>query len=369
MKKAPIITAFTLLLAVTACKKSTTTSSSFNSLSASTGTLSASSTKHEHSGGDWEQVNLVADVGGFGHARVDPNLSNAWGIAYSPNGAIWVASNHTGLADIYNANGTQAAPPVSIPLNNSPNGASPDGIVYNYTSGFVIPSNHQKSKFIFATEDGIISAWSSGNSAITVADRSLSGAVYKGLALASNGAGNYIYATNFSAGTIDVFDQSFHYVHMGFADPTMPVGYAPFNIQLMDGKLFVTYAKQKPDHHDDMAGPGNGYINIFKTDGTLVRRFASQGTLNSPWGLTQIAISGNENILVGNFGDGRINIYDTNGSFLGQLMDEPGPVTIDGLWAISFAPESVPGQDGKRIYFTAGPNEESDGLFGYLKKK
>ncbi len=184
---------------------------------------------------------------------------------------------------------------------------------------------------------------------------------------------NFIYLTDFRHGKIDILDKNFNYVtNNGFHDPNIPAGFAPFNIVNIGGKLFVTYARQKaPDDMDDQKGPGNGYVDIYDPNGTFIKRFASQGTLNSPWGLVD-APAGfadtKETILIGNFGDGRINIFDTQGNFRSQLQSNGQPVSIDGLWAIDFLQSNMGGSPNNPLYFTAGPNEESHGLFGYLKK-
>jgi uncharacterized protein (TIGR03118 family) len=323
--------------------------------------------------GNVEQVTLVADAAGMGAMRTDPNLLNPWGMAFSPHEAIWLAANHKGASLVYGEDGNQLSAPVDIPLGGVPFASSPSGVVYNGTNGFYIPKTREKSKFIFSTEDGIIAAWSSGNSTVTVADRSEGGAVYKGIAIASNGGKDYIYATNFYSGMIDVFDQGFNYMNMSFIDTKIPAGYAPFGIKNIDGRLFVTYAMQNAQRHDDVAGPGHGYIDIFNTDGTVYRRFATQGVLNSPWGIVETETGGRpEHILVGNFGDGNINVFDESGAYLGQLSDGTRPITIPGLWALAFdegnEKEFEHEGDG-RLYFTAGPNQESDGVFGYLRRR
>lgn len=321
----------------------------------------------------YQQTNLVADTTGYNAVRVDTNLDNPWGIAIGPTGIFWIAVNHNGSTAVYDGTGAQSLPNVGIPLNGIANGASPSGVIYNGTSNFVIPSNGQPAKFIYVTEDGIVAAWNTGDTTITVADRSAANAVYKGIAMANDGTGNFIYVADLHNAKVDVFDQSFNYVtNKVFTDPNIPAGFAPFNIQNIDGQLYITYAKQKaPDNMDDQSGPGNGYVDIYNPDGTLVKRFASQGTLNSPWGIAQ-ALSGfgqgSSSILIGNFGDGRINIFDVNGSYKGQLMSNGTPVTIDGLWAITF-PQSTSGNlDLNTLYFTAGPAGETYGIFGYLRK-
>ncbi len=323
----------------------------------------------------YKQVNLVSDTSFFSGARIDNNLANAWGIAINPAGIPWICSNGKGLSVVYDKNGMQKRPPVAISSQGMPNGGAPTGVVFNSTSDFIIPVTMEKSKFIFVGEDGKIYAWSSGDSTRTVADRSAWGAVYKGVELANDGTSNYLFATNFHDGTIDVFDKNFTYVNTKpFMDASIPMGFAPFNIRLIDGMLYVTYAKQKtPAKHDDMNGPGNGYVNIFTTDGSLVKRFVSTGKLNSPWGIEKAPESfgvGKHAILIGNFGDGYINVFEEfEGEFQGQLKSKTGgPVWIDGLWAITFPDGNIPGDNPNKLYFTAGPFEEGHGLFGYLSK-
>ena len=193
--------------------------------------------------------------------------------------------------------------------------------------------------------------------------------MYKGVAIAEDGSSNFIYAANFNAKTVDVFDHNFTYVTTKpFSDPNMPSNYGPFDIQNIGGKLYVTYAIPKsPDFVDDSAGAGNGYVDIYEPSGELNKRFISQGHLNSPWGLAKARAEFGEfknTILVGNFGDGLINAYDDDGTWLGQLKDiNKDPVHIDGLWGIAFKPSSDP----DLLYFTAGPSHENHGLFGYLK--
>jgi uncharacterized protein (TIGR03118 family) len=192
--------------------------------------------------------------------------------------------------------------------------------------------------------------------------------------MASDGTANFLYLTNFKGGKIDVFNREFNYVtNKPFWDPNIPAGFAPFNIQNIGGKLYVTYAKQKePDHMDDQAGPGNGYVDIFNPDGTFVKRFASKGELNSPWGIA-LAPPGfagqSQTILIGNFGNGRINVFDMQGNHLGALKVQGQNIVIDGLWAIDFLKNNLPGgSPTDPLYFTSGPDGESHGLFGYLQR-
>ena len=320
----------------------------------------------------YQQVNLVADTAGFGAAIIDTKLLNAWGIAIGPTGKIWVSANHSGSTLIYDNNGIQQLAPVSIPFGTKGNAASPTGVIYNSTSDFIVPGKGA-SKFIFSTEDGILSAWNNntGTSTMTVADRSSAGAVYKGIAMANDGGTNFIYATDFHNAKVDVFDNNFSFVTTKpFIDPGIPAGYAPFNIAYVGGQLYVTYAKQlAPDNHDDESGPGHGYIDIYTTGGVLVKRFATQGTLNSPWGVAQVPAAFGQvanAILIGNFGDGNINVYDANGAYQGKLMQNGNAISIPGLWAITF--DNVAPADPNQLFFTAGPTLEAHGLFGYLKK-
>jgi len=315
------------------------------------------------------QVNLVADTAGFDAALIDTSLVNAWGIAVAPSGPIWISANHTGVSTIYDNTGKTLRPPVIIPSATPGEPGAPTGQLFNGTTDF------GAYRFIFAGEDGTISAWKGGSTATIVADRSSTDAVYKGITMAAVGTDNFLYVTNFKGGKIDVFDKNFNYVtDKPFADPNIPAGYGPFNIQNIGGKLYVTYAKLKgPDNEDDESGPGNGFVNIFNPDGTMVRRFASHGMLNSPWGIA-LAPGGfadaGPSILIGNFGDGRINVFDMQGKFRGQLQNDRQVVSIEGLWAIDFLKGNVAGgSPHDPLYFTAGPDDESHGLFGYLKKQ
>jgi uncharacterized protein (TIGR03118 family) len=323
------------------------------------------------------QRNLVADRPGFA-AHVDPNLVNAWGIAFNPVGDVWVADNKTGVSTLYTGDGVPESLVVSIPTAPGNTGkGSPTGIVFSVSADFVVTSGGASgpSRFIFATEDGTISGWSPGvdlTHAILAVDNSASGAIYKGLALAGNGTGFFLYATDFHNGKIDVFDRTFAPATLSgsFSDPTIPAGFAPFGIQNINGALYVTYAKQDEDREDDVTGKGLGFVNIFDTNGRLVRRLISRGKLNAPWGLALAPASfgkfGNK-LLVGNFGDGVINVYDPqNGHCEGRLERPDGkPIKIDGLWGLSFG-NGVLNQPTDTLFFTSGPDDETHGLYGRL---
>ena len=320
----------------------------------------------------FQVADFVADTSSFPGARIDANLVNAWGIAVGPTGTFWISSNHGGVSTVYDKTGAQKLAAVTIPSKDAATGGAPTGVIYNSTSDFVITSNGNPSKFIFAGEDGIIAAWNAGPAALKVADRSSTDAIYKGLTLGAVGYNNYLYVANFKGQKIDVFDKNFAYVTtMPFSDPNIPSGFGPFNVQNIGGLLYVTYAKLKaPDFEDDQSGPGNGYVDIFNTDGTLVKRFASQGSLNSPWGIVTAPSSFGQfanDILIGNFGDGTINAFDATGNFKGQLKDKNDQViSIEGLWGLFFYTNAALG-DINTLYFTAGPFEEDHGLFGDVK--
>jgi uncharacterized protein (TIGR03118 family) len=343
------------------------------------------------------QTNLISSQPGIA-PNTNADLQNAWGIAFPPAGPFWVNSNNTGLSFLVDGTGAPIAalPQVTIPLptptrgDNNPNGTSaPTGIFWNGTSGFVVPADKAAATFVFDTEDGTIVGWNGalGTTASIVVDNSHvgpdNGAVYKGLAFGVNVHGSYLFAANFRAGTIDVYDSTFTAVLLDgavpnpsnptnidgrFTDPDPLPGFAPHGIHNINGDLYVAYARQDAPAHDDVAGSGNGFVDVFDTDGHFLRRFASRGALNAPWGVALAPAGFGQfagDILVGNFGDGRINVYDKNGAFISQLEDPSGhPITIDGLWALNFGGGIRSSPD--TLYFSAGPNGGSDGLFGTI---
>jgi len=327
----------------------------------------------------YTRVNLVSDIDGVARFS-DAHLVNPWGLAFSSTSPFWVADNNGNVSTLYNGRG-QAFPVgsplvVTIPTPTSPTGGTPTGLVFNGTGDFKVSANSKSgpSAFLFSTEDGTILGWNptvSLTSAVIAKDNSGSGAVYKGLAIASTAQGNFLYATNFHAAFVEMYDRNFKLVKT-FTDPNVDPNFAPFGIQNIDGKLFVTFALQKlPDRHDDQSGPGNGFVDVFGTDGTMIRRFASHGTLNSPWGLA-MAPDGfgkfSHHLIVGNFGDGRINAFDPEGGFDAQLIDPEGnPLTINGLWALQFGNGAKNGGSRRKLFFTAGIADESHGLFGFIK--
>jgi uncharacterized protein (TIGR03118 family) len=342
------------------------------------------------------QTALISDIPGLG-VSTEPSLQNPWQFTQSPTGQFRVATNGTGRAIQLVAQGHKEGADIMIP---PPPGSPPDtvsaptGEVSNSTAGFVITFNGQSApaSLIFSTEDGTIAGWNpslSQTRAVIASDQSGNGSVYKGLATGTAGGAAYIYATNFHNGTVDVFDTNFalHTFSAGqFSDPKAPIGFAPFGIKNFNGVLFVTYAKQNADAHDDVAGPGNGFIDEFTTSGVLMKRLASGtaagGTLtalNSPFGMamapTGFGTFGGA-LLVGNFGDSHVSAFNpVSGTLLGQLSDSHGnPLVLNGgfnetstkgLWGIEFG-NGAGGTSTNTLYFAAGINDESDGLFGMV---
>jgi uncharacterized protein (TIGR03118 family) len=320
----------------------------------------------------------------------DPNLQNAWGVASSPGGPLWVSDNNDGLSTLYDGNGVKTNLTVTIPLpagRTTPPTSTPTGMVWNPTTAFTITNGTATAaaSFIFDTEDGTISAWSatvdpivSGKSTATlVVDNSGKGAVYKGLAFGTNKHGNFLFATNFAAGTVEVYDSTFKPATLDgtFSDPDMPLGFAPFGIANIDNNLYVTYARQNVQKNDVVAGPGLGFVNVFTTGGVLIKRFASRGVLNAPWGVVRATANFGQfsgDILVGNFGSqgafaGWISAFSggNDNDFRGPLRDANGkPLSVDGLWAILFG--TFRNADADTLYFTAGPNQQQNGLFGKI---
>lgn len=338
--------------------------------------------------GGYTQENLVSDdTSKIPAEHQDVSLVNPWGNAFLPGAAFWINDNGTGLSALYNGDGTSPgnknpALAVTVPVVGGGSVSTPSGIVANTAGVFKLKANATAAAFIFATEDGSISAWNGGlgfpgpaelevdNSSATCPNGS-TGSIYKGLAEGETKAGVFLYATNFFCGTVDVFDGKFNpaIASGGFKDAFIPPGYAPFGIQNVNGNLVITYAKQDAEKHDDAAGPGRGFVEIFDTNGNLIKRLVQRFPLNSPWGIAMapanFGVLSNK-LLIGNFGDGRINAFDpTTGFFLGTLSDKNHhPIVIDGLWSLVFGGASI--SDPAELYFTSGPNDEADGLFGKL---
>ena len=350
--------------------------------------------------GSYEQVNLVSDI--FGIARFqDTNLVNAWGITYGPTTPFWIADNGAGVSTLYNQDGVAVPLTVLIPVPGGacppPSAAAPTGIVFNGNASSFLVGANQPAHFIFDTEDGTISGWNSGNCAVLEVDNSANavdgtlngkstgltlGAVYKGLAIGNNGSGDFIYATNFRDGVVEMYDAQFHFVGF-FTDPNITPdagspGFAPFGIQNINGLLYVTFAMQDNFRHDDVAGAGSGFVDVFDLNGNFKRTFASGGRLNSPWGLALAPDDFGKfshHLLIGNFGDGHINAFDFHsGGSDGPLKNDRGEaIFIGGLWGLKFGGGGKSPMTGllvngfpNELFFTAGIDHEGHGLFGKI---
>jgi len=328
--------------------------------------------RHHRAHFQFLQTNLVSDLPGVAAVQ-DTNLVNAWGMSYPATGPFWVSATERGLALVYSVTNDAAGVVhvTKVPLEVAiPGEGSVTGQAFNDTTGF-----HTNS-FIFVSEDGTISGWRGalGAAAETLVTRT--GAVYKGVTIVSDASGPKLLAANFAEATVDVYDANLNLLGQ-FSDPRAPAGYAPFNVQLAAGHVFVTFAKQDDEKEDDVAGPGNGLIDIFNPATGRFRRFAT-GTdaggrlseLNSPWGVT-VSPEGfgdhGDQLLVGNFGSGTIMAFEADGGFRGLLEGVNGqPVSIEGLWALKFGNGGRAGVPDT-LYFTAGPGDESHGLFGSLE--
>ena len=310
---------------------------------------------------------LVSDQPGVAPVT-DPDLVNAWGLTSSPTSPWWVSDNGTDKSTLYNGGGTKQGLVVSV-------AGGPTGTVFNPTAGFVLPTGG-KALFLFDSEDGVIRGWNGeqGTTAIVVKDRSDVGAIYKGLAIANTASGPRLYAADFHNARIDVLDGSFGLVpNSGFEDPSLPAGFAPFNVQVLGDRVFVSYAKQDADAEDELAGQGLGRVDVYDLAGNLLGGIDGHGQLNAPWGLALAPASFGTfagDLLVGNFGDGHINAYreQSPNTFVhdGELRGADNqPLEIDGLWALQVAQGGNNGTPGQ-LFFTAGPNDEADGLFGRI---
>jgi uncharacterized protein (TIGR03118 family) len=324
---------------------------------------------------DYTVTNLVSDQPGVA-VHLDPNLVNAWGLAAGPTTPWWVADADANVSTLYRGDGTPLPLVVEVP-------GGPTGLVFNGSGGFVVGdgTDSGSSVFLFATEQGTIRGWSPAVPPPPLSTQTFVGydgsdehANYKGLAIASTADGTVLYAADFHNAEVEMFDDAFQEVtpEGAFEDPKLPAGFAPFGIQTIGDAVFVTYAKQDARAEDEVAGAGLGFVDEFSTNGDLIGRVASKRHLNAPWGVAMApgnfgAFGGD--LLVGNFGDGRINAFAPrpNGKFVfrGQLDSEGAPLSIDGLWSLQFGNDSAAGSSQK-LFFTAGPEDESHGLFGSI---
>lgn len=346
--------------------------------------FAAASWAGDDGGGRYVAKTLVTDTSA-GASWADPNLVNAWGIAFNPTGPVWLSDNGSGKSTLYDGTGKAIPLVVSVPAapasGNVP--GTPTGIVYNGAATAFMVSERSgtmnlsgSAKFLFASEDGVISGWSPAvdlTHAVVAVDRSLQGAVYKGLAIGGTGNGALLYATDFHNRRVDVFDAQFNPVTLsgGFVDPRIPVTFAPFGIQNVNGDIVVTYAKQDAAGHDAVAGAGLGYVDVFDPSGRLVKRLQGGEALDAPWGITLAPESFGRfggALLIGNFGNGWINAFDPrNGELLGALREADGrPLRIDGLWGLSFG-NGFDSQPTNTLFYAAGPGQEMHGAYGMIQ--
>ena len=324
----------------------------------------------------YTRTDLTTDNATVSNApNIDPNLVNAWGMSRGTGSPWWISDNGTGLTTLYDGSGVAQSLVVTIP---APNGgtSAPTGTVFNPYAGTFEVAPGDRTLFLFSSEDGTIAGWSPAfdlhNAAIKV-NRSSGGAVYKGLAIAMTDAGPRIYASNFATGRVDVFDAKFHPVNRAsaFTDSHLPNNYAPFGIQNVGGNIVVTFAHRMPGSLDEDHGAGLGFVDVFDLNGRLLLRLQHSSSLNAPWGIAQAPGDFgvfSHRLLIANFGDGFIHAYTAvSGKLEGTLEDANGaPIWIDGLWAISFGGNAP--NDGmlNELFFTAGPNDEGDGILGKL---
>jgi uncharacterized protein (TIGR03118 family) len=324
--------------------------------------------------------------------KIDANLSNPWGVAIAPGLPFWVADNNSNLSTLYSGTGAIQTDSITgnnevgitIPASAAGVPANPTGQVYNGGGGFLIPTSagQESSLFIFDGEGGTIAAWASGSgaTAVTAYDDGVANganhAVYKGLALGTVNGASFLYATDLHNNKVDVFDTNFTKpaaMQGKFIDPTMPAGFVPFGIVAVNGQLYVSFTKQDAAKHDETTGAGLGYVDVFDLSGNFVSRFASAGALNAPWGMA-VAPSGfgslAGDLLIGNFGDGKINVFAPNGTALATSMGpltvtNGGTITIPGLWSLVFG-NGDSDKPVTTLFYTAGFADQTDGVFGSI---
>jgi uncharacterized protein (TIGR03118 family) len=330
---------------------------------------------------------LVTDTSGRGAVTTDANLVNPWGIVFGPTTPVWTANNHSQTSTLYDGNGKPQGGPLVVQLPNSGTDTfDPTGIVFNGTSGFVVTSAGKSAagRFIFSGESGSIAGWAPSvdltHAVIMYTDTG--GAAYKGLALANNGTANFLYATDFHNGKVDVFDATYAKqpstaTSFTFKDATLPTGYAPFGIQAIQNgagntwQIYVAYDMQQTGSYDNANGAGLGLIDVYDANGTFLKHLvASGGALNAPWGMALAPAdfgTFSNMLLVGNFGDGRINGYDpSSGAVMGAVSDSTGAAFASpGLWGIAFG-NGAANQPRNTLFYAAGPNDEANGVYGRI---
>ncbi|MET0981583.1 MAG: TIGR03118 family protein [Telluria sp.] len=326
----------------------------------------------------YRQRNLVADGPAIMSEQKDPNLVNAWGIAFNPFGVVWVNDQGTGLSTLYDGNGVPQTLVVRVPGRVAGTTGTPTGIVFYGGGGFTVSQAGLTgpSRFIFASQDGVISGWAPNvnlTNAIPVVNGGPDNPFYTGLAISAGGTRALLYASDFRNGKIDVFDTTFARVTLPgtpFRDPYLPRGYAPYGLQAINGDIYVTYALQSANREDAVAVRGAGFVSVFDPNGVFIRQLVSGDHLNAPWGLALAPASFGKlanRLLVANHGDGTIHAFDfANGDWKGQLRHEDGrPIRVDGLWGLSFG-NGLANQPINTLFFTAGPNGGANGLYGRL---
>jgi len=325
----------------------------------------------------YQQTDLVANSTSVSStATIDPNLVNAWGLSRATGSPWWISDNGTGLSTLYDATGAIVPLVVTIPppMGGEPPSA-PTGTAFNFTQAFPVKPG-KPSVFLFCTENGTIAGWNPAvdrNNAVIKVDNSKQGAIYKGCTIAKENAKVRLYATNFASGLVEMYDNKFQPVTVpgAFRDHMLPANYAPFGIQDVGGNIVVTFAHRPPGSEDEDHGAGKGYVDVFDIDGKLLLRLEHGPFLNAPWG---IALAPGDfgtfshRLLIGNFGDGKIHAFNVvSGMEEGTLLNTDGtPLSIDGLWAISFGGDNTTDGLATELFFTAGPNDESNGLYGKI---
>jgi uncharacterized protein (TIGR03118 family) len=344
----------------------------------------------------YQQTNLVSDIQGLAQnppsGDPDPQLLNPWGLVASTTSPWWISDNNAGVSTLYNGQGVKQSLVVNIPSPVSGTPGTPTGVVFTGTSGFTFTENNTTvtATFTFVTEDGTIVAWGPGanpsdlrNDAFIVVDNSQNpsaqdGAVYKGATIAQMAPNGpfFLYVANIRSGRIEVYDSSFKPASptadrggFAFVDPFIPPGFAAFNVQAINGNLYVTYAKQDASRHDDFDFPGFGFVDVFSPTGRLLQRLQPGPWLNAPWGVVLTPANFgfySNHVLVGNAGSGQIAVYDLNGRFVDLLRDSNGhAIQNDRLWGLAFGNGQGSGP-ADWLYFTAGIADEAHGLFGFL---
>lgn len=322
-------------------------------------------------GQGYAKTNLVSDIPGLAKFT-DPNLVNPWGIAHSSTSPWWVSDNGMGVSTLYNGTGNPLSLVVTIPTPDGTGTSAPTGVVFNGGSDFNVTTGNA-SRFIFVTEDGTIAGWNpTVNPTNAVIKVNKQGAVYKGVIIGNMDGKNVLYVADFSGATIDVFDTNFNQMLLPdnrFVDDQIPEGFAPFNVQNINGNIFVAFAKLSPERVDEVAGTGLGFVDEFDTHGNLIMRLKHGFWLNAPWGITMAPSDFGKfsnHLLVGNFGSGMIAAYDIkNGSFHGLLRFNGKPIKIDGLWGLGFGNGGNAGPNNT-LFFAAGIDDEAHGLFGTI---